>query len=1108
VGILFFLAGLGLGLLAMYGYNRQRSTGNAADDSTPLVTTTPEDIAPSDEVAAAAVTETARDRLFRLKREIEAQDDSIQHPQDLLAIDNFRQGVELLASDAFTAAEVVEHLGSGGYVLPSMTALALPRRGDVQPESAVTATTHFGGYPLRFLLDYLQSRPDAATLPLLLRHARAWWWESTGVRQRLREYFDWAQAHHAGTGTVELEELEDDTLTEQRDTLSRFQLPLLQPYLEQIDATLSSRRERRVLSGFGRVMTAAKTRTTFRHTQSESRIQRLHEKLVGERATSMLINGEHGVGKTVLIEQLSQRLQEQGWLIFEASAAEILAGQRYIGELEARAREMLGVLNRPRALWRVPDFFDLLHKGAHSQDPRGILDLVLPAIERGELRVVGEITPRQLAQLLVARPALKHHFEILTLPATEGGELDELARQWTEEAESRHGAAVADARLLDEAKRLATQYFPEQHEPGRLLRLLDEALQTAVSAQPARLPLDREAIIAAISARSGLPLDVVDDRQSLDLATLREFFRQRVIGQDEAVDCLVDRIAMLKAGLVDSGRPIGVFLFAGPTGTGKTEMAKALGELLFGSSDRLLRLDMSEYQTEDAAWRLLDDGGANGSRSFTARIREQPFSVVLLDEFEKAHPKVWDLFLQVFDDGRLSDRSGHTADFRHSIIILTSNVGSTIQRNAGPGFTTSAGGYSRGMVEKALHETFRREFLNRLDRIVLFKPLDRSLMRGILHKELRRALERRGLRNRDWAVEWEPSAIEFLLDRGFTPDLGARPLRRAIEHHLLAPLARTIVEHRAPQGDQFLFVRSAGAELEVEFIDPDSPSAASTAPVRDGAAPDLRAMVHAAAADPAALAGLGGHIEQLRERLAAHEWNRAREDDFTAMAEADFWSTPTRFEVLDRIERRDRIESALDTASRLHERLVRDGGNTDFVSRQAQLQWLLELAIDAVHARRPQDALLEITAGDADRNRTDAETRLWWQSLLGMYLAWAQRRNMRVQVLEQDAAQCRALLAVSGFGAFDLLAPETGLHVLEQEQEGAPTRRIVMHVRVAADLPGRARQLASITQEEPRVSRRYRDAPSPLVRDSTRGWRSGRFDRVMAGEFDVMPLSD
>lgn len=1102
-----FLAGLGIGLLAMRLYLRPLA---AMDTSTGATLEADIPAEPEDDTRAAA--ETPQEPLFRLKHEIEALDEQIQRPGDLLVLPQFRAGTELLASNAFTATDVIDHLGGQGYVLPSMAAVALRQRADTDPAAVLATVPRLGAYALSFVIDYLQSLPDAAHLPSLLKHAREWWWDFAPFRQRLRDHLQWAATHTADAAKadadngLDLGDLDESALTDLADILGRFKEDTLAPFLRCVETERLRRRERRVLGGFGRVVAAPRGGIRLMHQRLSEQIERLYDLYTGERPGPVLVAGEHGVGKTVMVDLLTERLHSQGWLIFEASAAEILAGQKYIGELEERIREMLAVLNRPRALWRVPDFYDLLHKGAHSQDPRGVLDLIMPAIERGELQVIGEITPRQLAQLQVARPGIKHRFEAFLLPPADATAMEEIAAQWAMVHSKRLGLDVADVRTLAEARRMAAQYFPEQHEPGRLLRLLDETLHTAAVQEPASLPLDSDALLSAIAARSGLPLDVIDDRQSLDLDALRGFFRHRVIGQDTAVECLLDRIAMLKAGLIDSGRPIGVFLFAGPTGTGKTELAKSLGELLFGSAERLLRLDMSEFQSEDALWRLTGDG-SNGARSLTARIREQPFSVVLLDEFEKAHPKVWDLFLQVFDDARLSDRDGNTADFRHSIIILTSNVGSTLARNAGPGFTATSGGYSRTAVEKALYETFRREFLNRIDQVVLFNPLDRSLMREILHKELNRVLTRRGLRNRDWAVEWEPSAVEFLLDRGFTPDLGARPLRRAIEHHLLAPLARRIVEHQAPEGDQFLFVRSAGDRLEVHFIAPDASDAevpaAAEASTADTADIDLRDLIYTPDSAPSSIARLDAGLERLRQQVESPDWALAREADFARMGEAGFWSESSRFEVLDRIERRDRIESALDSALRLRDRLHRDRGNAGFVGRLAQLLYLLDIAVGTVRQHRPQDALLEITASEAEIKRHGADARLWWQQLLSMYLAWAERRNMRVEALRQDPAQCRAWLAVAGFGALDILEREIGLHVLERESEDQPTQRISLQVRAAADLPGRPR-LPMAGGEEQRICRRYRASPSPLVRDGPRGWRSGRLDRVLDGEFDVI----
>ena len=196
--------------------------------------------------------------------------------------------------------------------------------------------------------------------------------------------------------------------------------------------------------------------------------------------------------------------------------------------------------------------------------------------------------------------------------------------------------------------------------------------------------------------------------------------------------------------------------------------------------------------------------------------------MVLLDEFEKSHPMIWDLFLQAFDEGRLTDAMGQVADLRHCLIILTSNLGATAHRSLGLGFAPQADVFSKDQVMRAISQTYRPEFQNRLDKVIVFRPLTRDLMRGILKKELAALLERRGLKDRAWAIEWESSALEFLLGKGFSPEMGARPLKRAIDQYLVAPLAAIIVEKRFPEGEQFLFVRSDGERIEVEFVDPDA----------------------------------------------------------------------------------------------------------------------------------------------------------------------------------------------------------------------------------------------------------------------------------------------
>ena len=597
-----------------------------------------------------------------------------------------------------------------------------------------------------------------------------------------------------------------------------------------------------------------------------------------------------------------------------------------------------------------------------------------------------------------------------------------------------------------------------------------------------------------------------------------------MIGQEEAATAIVERIAMLKAGLNDPGKPIGVFLFAGPTGTGKTELAKTLAEFLFGSIDRMIRLDMSEFQAPDSTWKILGTGDAQGgTESLINRVRKQPFSVVLLDEFEKAHANVWDLFLQVFDDGRLSDTQGAVGDFRHCIIILTTNLGATSHRGSGLGFAPAESGFSGEQIQKAVSQTFRPEFQNRLDKVIVFRPLTRDLMRDILKKELGRVLERRGFKDRDWAVEWEASALEFLLERGFSPEMGARPLKRAIDQYVIAPLAATIVEKRFPQGDQFVFVRSDGRAIQAEFVDPDedAPHAIErSAPVGSHIQPaDLGALVIAPQADPEAIALLGDALARIDDAQSDVAWVERQFGLSSAMATPGFWSRADRFDTLAAIALMDRIKAATGTAHSLRDRLTKARERSGKSSRELAGRLALQLYLidqglrDLVEAAPVEVALaIEPTFGRPGE-RTAAQA--WCTDLLGMYRGWAARRNMQLsdQQVDIDGSGRQPALLVTGFGAHRTLMREIGLHVLERPGDDDGPARMAARVRVIAAPLGDVRperlagQLAAAFNRQAAtgaIVRRYRREPAPLVRDMVQGWRSGRLDAVLAGDFDLI----
>jgi ATP-dependent Clp protease ATP-binding subunit ClpC len=660
---------------------------------------------------------------------------------------------------------------------------------------------------------------------------------------------------------------------------------------------------------------------------------------------------------------------------------------------------------------------------------------------------------------------------------------------------------------------LARQYVSDEKLPGNLLDLLKRTANRCITDRKTRMTA--EDVTLTLSQVTGLPISILDTKERLDLTAIRQFFGARVIGQDEAVGAVVDRIAMLKAGLVDSGKPIGVFLFAGPTGTGKTELAKTLAEYLFGSADRLIRLDMSEFQTPESTIKILGESNDRpDTDSLINRVRKQPFSVVLLDEFEKAHARVWDLFLQVFDDARLSDASGRVADFRHTIIILTSNLGATAHRGSGLGFAPAAEEFSPDQINIAIAQTFRPEFQNRLDKVIVFKPLTRELMRGILRKELSQVLERRGLKDRDWAVEWEASAQDFLLEKGFSPEMGARPLKRAIDQYVLAPLAATIVERRFPEGDQFVFVRSDGHGIQAEFVDPDADARPKASSDGNGARPNLGAMILDPMGTPVEREALDAAAGEIERTIGSEQWDQIKLRLAEEMSKPDFWSRPERHTTLARLALMDRVQAAANTAASLRGRLARGGTAKAQYSRELIQRLALQLHVvklglqDALEGAPIEVALLIEPALDASGEA--AATRKWCAQLGGMYRGWAEARNMQLSELSNLADKSLPILAISGFGAHRLLLPEVGLHVLEQGEDGGrATARVRLVVAPLGDLPqARYESLIrdSFAKSAPSnaVVRRYRGGAAPLVRDASGAWRTGKFDQVMRGDFDLI----
>ena len=320
-------------------------------------------------------------------------------------------------------------------------------------------------------------------------------------------------------------------------------------------------------------------------------------------------------------------------------------------------------------------------------------------------------------------------------------------------------------------------------------------------------------IAQVVSRSTGVPVPQLTEEEKDRLLRLEQHLHQRVIGQDEAVSAVAEAVRRSRAGLGDPDRPVGSFLFLGPTGVGKTELARALTEALFGADSRMIRLDMSEFQERHTVSRLVGAPpgyvGYEEAGQLTEAVRRRPYSVVLLDEIEKAHPDVFNILLQILDDGRLTDGQGRTVDFKNTVLIMTSNLGSDlITRRAGTlGFSGSAGSSAAGQQDglqeqllRRLRESFRPEFLNRIDEIIIFRQLDQTELRQIT--ELLLEETKRRLHAQDVTVEFTPAAVDWIAERGFQPEFGARPMRRVIQREIDNELSRLLLDGRILPGQQ------------------------------------------------------------------------------------------------------------------------------------------------------------------------------------------------------------------------------------------------------------------------------------------------------------------
>lgn len=565
-------------------------------------------------------------------------------------------------------------------------------------------------------------------------------------------------------------------------------------------------------------------------------IDRVIQILSRRKKNNPILIGEAGVGKSAIVEGLALRIARgevpatiAGKRIFSLDVSALVAGTKFRGEFEERMQQLLDLLRRSRD---TIVFIDEIHTIVGAGSTQGSLDtanILKPALARGELQTIGATTLDEYRTDIESDTALERRFQRVLVEPTTPEQTLGILRRIAPDYERHHRVRYSDE-ALRACVELTGRYVTGRCFPDKAIDALDEAGSRAHlqrDAATATVEIGEGLVRRVVSDMTGIPAERVSEDEASRLRSLRDHLARRVVGQQEAVERIARTIRRSRAGLQDENRPIGVFLFVGPTGVGKTLLAKEVSKWLFDEHRGLIRIDMSEYAEKHNVARLIGPPpgyvGYGEGGQLTEAVRRQPYAVVLLDEIEKAHPEVFNTLLQLFDEGRLTDGSGRTVDFRNTILIMTSNVGSreVARKPLRVGYATPSKGAAPdtgpdGEYRRALERAFAPEFLNRIDDIVIFRTLDAGDVVRIIDLELQGLFTRTG--RLGYKIKVTEGAKRRLASMGYEARYGVRSLRRTLAEQVEEPLSTLILDGKLRTGDTVVVEsdRSRGIRLRVD----------------------------------------------------------------------------------------------------------------------------------------------------------------------------------------------------------------------------------------------------------------------------------------------------